>query len=56
LPKFQPLIVGAGVAGLALAVVWRQPHGYKPLLCERLEGQAQPRLEATLAFWRAGSA
>ena len=40
MPDTQPLIIGAGVAGLALAVGWRQAHGYTPLLCERLEGAA----------------
>lgn len=40
MPETQPLIIGAGVAGLALAVGWRQAHGYTPLLCERQHGQA----------------
>jgi salicylate hydroxylase len=40
LPQTQPLIIGAGVAGLALAVGWLQAHGSTPLLCERLEGPA----------------
>jgi 2-polyprenyl-6-methoxyphenol hydroxylase-like FAD-dependent oxidoreductase len=33
--QFQPLIIGAGVAGLALAVGWQQAHGAAPFLCER---------------------
>ena len=40
MPQTQPLIIGAGVAGLALAVGWRQAHGHTPLLCERLEASA----------------
>jgi len=40
LPNPPPLIIGAGVAGLAMAVGWRQVHGETPLLCERMEAPA----------------
>ena len=40
MPESEPLIIGAGVAGLALAVGWRQAHGHTPLLCERMEASA----------------
>ena len=36
----SPVIIGAGVAGLAMAVGWRQRHGVTPLLCERQPSQA----------------
>ena len=35
-----PLIIGAGVAGLAMALGWRQSHGVTPLICERLPAAA----------------
>ena len=35
MPDTEPLIIGAGVAGLALAVGWQQAHGQTPLLCEQ---------------------
>jgi len=32
----RPLVIGAGVAGLAMAVAWQQAHGRPPMVCERV--------------------
>ncbi len=36
LKELRPLVIGAGVAGLAMAVAWQQAHGRAPMVCERV--------------------
>jgi 2-polyprenyl-6-methoxyphenol hydroxylase-like FAD-dependent oxidoreductase len=36
-----PLVIGAGVAGLAMANAWQQSHGQTPMVCERVSTVAR---------------